>query len=73
MFDSVIYEKLDDQIFIFLTYIWSLSTIPDLQLPKRWNFLSVESDEGVFCYVNKVTFGKHAEIGPGCQGSRPYD
>ena len=31
-----------------------------------WNFLSEESDKGVFCYINEVTFGKpqdHLRIG----------
>ena len=30
-----------------------------------WNFLSVESDKIVFCYMNDVTFGKHLRMGAG--------
>ena len=35
----------------------------DYSSPKPWNFLSVKSDESVFCYINEVTFGKHPRVG----------
>ena len=44
----------DDQAYI--SHIcWSSSTVPGSQLPNPWNFLSVESDKDVFCYINKVS------------------
>ena len=42
--------------------IWSWSVVLGSQLPKPWNFLSVESDKGIFCYVNEVTFGKYLRM-----------
>ena len=38
-----------------------------------WDFLNVESDKGIFCSVNEVTFGKHLRVGAGCQWSQPCD
>ena len=35
-----------------------------------------ESDQGVFCYLSEVTFGKpqvHLRMGAGCQGDQPRD
>ena len=37
--------------------------IPDLQLPKPWNFLSVENDKYVFCYVSEVTLESTVRMG----------
>ena len=42
-------------------YIWSLSS----GSTNPWNFLSVETLEGVFCYVNKVTSESHLRVGAG--------
>lgn len=42
------------------------SRIPASLLPNPWNFLGVEGDKGVFCYVNEVTSGKHPRVGAGC-------
>lgn len=39
-----------------------------------WDFLSVESWNGVFCYVDEVIFGKplgNLRMGSGCQGNQP--
>ena len=41
-----------------------------------WNFLSTESGNDAFCYVNEVTFGKslgNLRVGAGCQGNEPSD
>lgn len=40
-------------------YLVSVS-IPGTELLYSWDFLSAESNAGVFCYVNEVTFGKPA-------------
>lgn len=37
--------------------------IPDLQLPKPWNFLSVENDKYVFCYVSEVPLESTLRMG----------
>ena len=47
---------------IRVIYIWSLSTVFGHSFPNPWNFLLVESDKGVLCHVNEVTFGKYLEI-----------
>ena len=36
------------------------------ELPKPWNFLSDESNKGVFCYMGEVTFGPPIGRGAGC-------
>lgn len=44
-----------------------------LRAPKNvWNFLNDEQDKGVFCYVNKVTIGKHL-MKAGGQENKPLD
>ena len=43
--------------YMLLVYIWPLSTVPAHNFQNPWNFLSVKSDTGIFCYVNEVTFG----------------
>lgn len=59
--DTEIYKKYifghsDDQN-ILLIHMWPSATVPDSQLPRSQNLLSVESDTGVFCYVNEMAFG----------------
>lgn len=43
--------------------------ISGLESLKPLEFLSDESDKGVFCYFNDVTFGQHRRIGAGCQNT----
>lgn len=74
-YDIVIHKKyiidhLDFQN-IFLMYVWSSSLASGSQLPNLWYFLSVESANSVFCYVNEVTFGKHWRMGASGQCSQP--
>ena len=52
---------------IFLICIW-FSSSPWLTLLKPLEFPKcVESDKGVFCYVNKMTFGKQLRMPAGFQ------
>ena len=32
-----------------------------------------ESNKGVFCYVNEMTFGPYLRMGVGCQENQPCD
>ena len=41
--------------------MWS-SFPPDTGGTASWHFLSDESDKGVFCYINEVTFGPHLRM-----------
>lgn len=43
------------------------------ELLKLREFISDESDKGVFCYVNEITYGFHLGMGPGCQEIQPCD
>lgn len=43
--------------------------ITDLQLPKPWNFLSVQNDEYVFCYVSEVALESTLRMGTVMVGS----
>lgn len=54
-------------------HIWYLSSFQAQSFSNPWNFLSVESKEGVFCYVNEVTFGKQLSLRAGCQWSQLCD
>lgn len=38
---------------------------------NTWNFLSVESKEGIFRYVIEVTLEPHLRMSAGCQRSQP--
>lgn len=38
---------------------------------NTWNFLSVESKEGIFRYVIEVTLEPHLRMSAGCQWSQP--
>lgn len=49
----------------------SSSTVWMKSSPNPWNFLSVNKDKSVFCYVNKGNFGHHPRIGAGCQKNTP--
>ena len=55
---------------IYFLYIFDL---PPLFLSQSsqspWNFLSVESDKGIFCFINEVTFGKHLRMRAGLSQS----
>ena len=62
--DIVIYNK--KCIFGFLSFLAS-----DTELLNPWHFLSEESDQGVFCYVNEVNFRKHLRKRAGCQENGP--
>lgn len=57
---------------IFLTF-----SLPPSFLGHRsqnpWNTLSVESDKGIFCYVNEANFGKQLRMGAGCQWRQSCD
>lgn len=68
--DIVIYKK---HIFgiqmtkIYFSYILVFLQSAAHRSQNPWNFLSAESKKSVFCYVNKVMFGKHLRVGAGCQ------
>ena len=40
---------------------------------KPLEFPLMKSNKGVFCYVNKVTLGKHLKMGASCQWGQPRD
>lgn len=40
------------------TYIFGVRCISGIELLKLLDFLSEESNEGIFCYVTKVTFSE---------------
>ena len=52
--DSVIYNK---------KCIFDLYPVADTELLKPLEFPVRRKDKGVFCYVNKVTLGKHLRMG----------
>lgn len=39
--------------YVLFLCIWSSSWVPDYCSQSPWNFLSVERDKVVFCYVNE--------------------
>lgn len=49
--------------------IISVHPISGIEFLTLLDFLSVESNKGVFCYVNKVTFRKH--LGGGWLSGEP--
>lgn len=49
--------------------IISVHPISGIEFLILLDFLSVESNKGVFCYVNKVTFGKY--LGGGWLSEEP--
>ena len=58
--DVVIYNK--KYILGFHLHSWQSSE-------NAWNFLNIESNQGIFCYVNEVAFGKplgHLRMETGC-------
>ena len=54
-------------------YMFDLGPISGTELPKPLEFPGDQSDEGVFSYVNKVTFEKPLRRGAGGQWSQPCD
>lgn len=70
--DIVIYKKnayLGTQMTqIYFSYIFGLrSWFVAHYFQNSRNFLSVENNKAIFCYVNEATFGKHPGIEAGCQ------
>lgn len=47
----------------FFINIWSSPIIPEFSSKNPWNLLSAESNGGVICYINEVTFEAHLKIG----------
>ena len=54
-------------IFLVSVPVSATEFLKPLGFPKWWD------DNGVFCYVNKVIFGKHLRMGAGSQWSQPWD
>lgn len=40
---------------------------------KILEFPKYESNKGVVCYINEVTFGQHVTVEAGCQWRQPCD
>ena len=72
IYKKYIFDHSEDQN-LCLICIWSSFTVALMahSSPSSWNFLRVESDQGVSCCVNDVSFGKHLRLGVDCQWDRP--
>ena len=53
-------------IFVLHSHFWNRAA---KNLGSSWE----ESNKGVFCYVNEVTFGPCLRMGVGCQENQPCD
>ena len=76
--DIVIYKKnvfdhSDDQYMYISPIYLACSYFLTHSSQSPWNFLNVESNKGIFCYVNDVTFGKLIGMEAGCQWSQLCD
>lgn len=50
-------------------HLFGLPPVSRTELPKPLNVLASGRNEGVICYVNGVTLGKHLRRRAGCQGN----